>query len=241
VSTVYTASQAAQRSKAVSSWRVGYCLNFVWTCISAGKSYNCGSANEAWTRAAQKVSTGTPPAGAPVYFRGGTYGHIAISIGGGFIRSTDFPTKGHVGTTTINDLCREWYGTTANYRGWSRDLCGDPIPGLQAVWHAPVPAKPSNLRIDVSDIRPGKRDTASTTDIARFKALLWRRMSPAYRDKHWAAWNAEARGYWGPAGQQVLFDLYHWLTVSKGWAPVSKTGGVWPGDNVVKNVGGIPI
>ena len=241
MSTTRTASQAAARSLLYSYYQVGYCLNFVWNCISAPKSYGCPDANAAWSRATQKVRTGTPPAGAPVYFSGGSHGHIAISLGGGRIRSTDWPVKGRVGTTTIGDLCREWYGSQSNYRGWSRDLCGDPIPGLQPVWHAPVPAKPTNLRIDVSDVRPGHRDTSTTTDIARFKALLWRRMSQSYRDKHWTAWNAEARGYWGPAGQQVLFDLYAWLTRSAGWKPVSKVGGVWPGPDVVRNVGGIPI
>lgn len=138
MSTTRTAAQAAARSLLYSYYQTGYCLNFVWNCISAPKSYNCYDANEAWSRAAHKVTTGTPPAGAPVYFRGGSHGHIAISIGGGRIRSTDWPSKGRVGTVNINDLCRDWYGTTDNYRGWSRDLCGDPIPGLQVTTSTPT-------------------------------------------------------------------------------------------------------
>jgi len=244
--TTRSASQAVARARLFSTYEQGKCLNFVWNALDAPQRIYCGSAIESWSRATRKVTTGIPPAGAPIYFRGGSWGHIAISLGNGWMRTTDWKTgygswKGSVGNCTINDLCREWYGTTANYLGWSRDLAGHLISGLQPVWHAPVPAKPTNLRIDVSDVRPGHRDTSTTTDIARFKALLWRRMSQSYRDKHWTAWNAEARGYWGPAGQQVLFDLYAWLTRSAGWKPVSKVGGVWPGPDVVRNVGGIPV
>ena len=178
MSTTRTASQAAARSLLYSRYTVGYCLNFVWNCISAPKSYGCPDANAAWTRATQKVRTGTPPAGAPVYFRGGAHGHIAISLGGGRIRSTDWPTKGRVGTTTIGDLCREWYGSQSNYRGWSRDLCGDPIPGLQIVASAT-----DRMSVDLSspiriqDLKIGKTNGA----VGRFQKALWNIHGRTYR------------------------------------------------------------
>lgn len=142
--TTYSASQAVQRANAETSWAVGMCLNFVWHCIAEPHSYGLPDANSAWDAATQKVTTGTPPPGAPVYFRGFAHGHIALSLGGGRIRSTDWPTKGRVGTTTIGDLCRDWYGSQANYLGWSRDFAGDPIRGLEetSTNYSPPPVIP---------------------------------------------------------------------------------------------------
>ena len=51
-----------------------------------------------------------PPPGVPVYFRNprSKYGHIALSLGGGRIRSTDWPRAGVVGNTTIGEQERAW-------------------------------------------------------------------------------------------------------------------------------------
>ena len=72
--TVYTAAQAAARARAYSTYKVGYCLNFVWHCIDYPKVAGLASANAAWSAARQKVTSGTPPAGAPVYWSGGSTG-----------------------------------------------------------------------------------------------------------------------------------------------------------------------
>jgi hypothetical protein len=53
-------------------------------------------------------------------------GHVALSLGGGKIRSTDWPSKGKVGTTTIATLNRTW--TKQRYRGWSEDINGVRLP-----------------------------------------------------------------------------------------------------------------
>lgn len=135
--TTRTASQAVARARLYSTYQQGMCLNFVWNALDAPQRIYCGSAIESWSKATRRLTTGVPPAGAPIYFRGGSYGHIALSLGGGWMRTTDWRTgygswKGSVGNCTINDLCREWYGTTANYLGWSRDYAGQIISGLEA-------------------------------------------------------------------------------------------------------------
>ena len=131
----YSSTQAVTRARAVSRWTTNMCLNFVFHCVTE-KSAGLYDANAAWTAARQKVTRGVPPAGAPVYFQGGKHGHIALSVGGGKIRSTDWRTgygfsAGSVGEATINDVAMEFFGTTSAYRGWSRDYAGQIIRGLE--------------------------------------------------------------------------------------------------------------
>lgn len=141
----YSAEQAVSRANAVAKWQTAMCLNFVFNCLTE-VSAGLYDANAAWTAAKQK-ETSTPPAGAPVYFAGYTHGHIAISLGGGRIRSTDVPyatpkgTLAPVGNTTIGDIERDW-GIT--YRGWSRDYAGQIIRGLEetSTNYSPPPVIP---------------------------------------------------------------------------------------------------
>jgi len=69
-----------------------------------------------------------PPAGVPVYFLGSQYGHITLSVGGGRIRSTDYPNRGVVSEVGITTLARAW---GRQYAGWSEDLVGRKIPGVR--------------------------------------------------------------------------------------------------------------
>lgn len=68
-----------------------------------------------------------PPAGVPVYWGGGSQdnGHIAVSLGGGMVRSTDAAGPGRVGTVPLDFPTREW---EMPYLGWSEDLYGHDIP-----------------------------------------------------------------------------------------------------------------
>lgn len=73
-----------------------------------------------------------PPRGVPVAFNGGSkgYGHRAISLGAGRIRSTDMTSSGYkagnVGTTTIHQIERSM---GVRYLGWSETITGIMIPG----------------------------------------------------------------------------------------------------------------
>ena len=52
----------------------------------------------------------TPPKGAIVFFSAGRngYGHICISVGGGNVVSTDIPSSGRVGVTSIAAIEKAW-------------------------------------------------------------------------------------------------------------------------------------
>jgi hypothetical protein len=86
---------------------------------------------DAWTHAQHvDLIPGDPPAGVPIWYGPGTgsrFGHVAISLGGGRIRSTDCPRDGMVGDTDLHWPQRRW---GHDYRGWSTSIGGQPIPGI---------------------------------------------------------------------------------------------------------------
>lgn len=97
---------------------VGKCLWHVQHCYRSPHMFP--SAIMQWHNANRKhYGDRTPPIGAPVYFQGGRYGHIAIYIGGGRVRSTDVGGAGRMGTCSI-DWFRTHWGYT--YLGWSGDI-----------------------------------------------------------------------------------------------------------------------
>jgi hypothetical protein len=69
-----------------------------------------------------------PPRGTPVAWSGGRngFGHRAISLGGGRIRSTDAGGPGKVATVELGWVERNW---GLRYLGWSETITGLPIPG----------------------------------------------------------------------------------------------------------------
>lgn len=85
-------------------------------------------AEDMWKAAKIRYQGDTnPPAGVPVYWGGGSQdnGHIAVSLGGGMIRSTDAAGAGKVGTVPLDFPTRAW---GMPYLGWSDDLYGNEIP-----------------------------------------------------------------------------------------------------------------
>lgn len=98
------------------------CLQAVRTCFGIPARYQ--SAQEAWEHSEQR--SGPPPLGAPIWFRVGKLGHIAIAAEPGMCWTIDFRRRGrfdHVSTWT---LAQRW----GPYLGWSSTLNGQPIPGL---------------------------------------------------------------------------------------------------------------
>jgi hypothetical protein len=169
-----------------------------------------------------------------VYWGGGTFGHIALSVGGGKVRSTDWPDKGVVGEVSIEKLTRVW---NKPYRGWSSDFAGVPIPGLGgapsiAATGAAAGAGGS-APIDDEAIRPGKRNEA----VRRFNKVLWDSMPADYRAAHHKAWMNEAADLYGPVAQEVCFDKYAMLNKKnpKKWPLPTKP--VWPGPGLLRHLG----
>jgi len=106
----------------------GYCLQ--WTREQADIPAGFPDAATAWRHAAGKHSGDrTPPAGAAVYWTGGSrgFGHIAISLGDGRVRSTDAGGAGQVSTVKVGWVSKEW---GLRYAGWSNSINGYVIPGV---------------------------------------------------------------------------------------------------------------
>lgn len=130
--------QAVENALKVNTYPVGMCARFTreqYGVPALGDFDGDGDA-DAWDmwQASRLKNPGdkNPPAGAPVFWSGGSkgHGHAAVSLGGGRVRSTDRPIAGRVGTTTIDDITRSW-GMT--YLGWTEDLYGHLIEdGRQA-------------------------------------------------------------------------------------------------------------
>jgi hypothetical protein len=127
-----TGAKAVAYARTITRWPVGYCLKYVRTCFGISGKYP--SAISAWNNAKHRhgPSSAVPP-GVPVFFRGGRYGHVAISVGNGKCRSTDYPRRGVVSEVAISTLAKNW---NYPYLGWTEDLNG------VRIYSKPAAAKP---------------------------------------------------------------------------------------------------
>lgn len=117
------------------------CLYTVW--VAFGKPHTLGrlaghtfaTATEAYQYTTKRHTDRNPPPGVPVWFgstAGPRYagdkhwpdGDVAVSIGGGRLTATDYPTYGHIGTCTIAQREQQ---TGRVYLGWSEDFLGNDI------------------------------------------------------------------------------------------------------------------
>ncbi|HEX3828689.1 MAG TPA: hypothetical protein VHV82_15600 [Sporichthyaceae bacterium] len=101
------------------------CLGFVRTTFGLPEVQS--SAIRAWEAAKYKHRRdANPPAGVPVFWSGGSSGrgHVAVSLGDGWIVSTDFPYTGHIAKGRLADIAADW---GLNYLGWTEDLEGERI------------------------------------------------------------------------------------------------------------------
>lgn len=123
-----------------SSWQPpGMCQQFTRMTFNVGSGFP--SAHDAWYGADHRHPETNPlkiPRGVPTYWLGGSrgFGHAAVSLGSGLVRSTDWPYSGRVGTARITDI---W----SNQRlvGWTEDINNvtvweDPGPVLDASYIA---------------------------------------------------------------------------------------------------------
>jgi len=103
----------------------GMCLKYVRTWWEVASLY--GSAIEAWNGARHKhPGDRKPPNGAPLFYRGGNYGHIVIAdINHQGMRSTDCHSSRQVSDDDIGWTERTW---GYEYLGWTEDLNGVLLP-----------------------------------------------------------------------------------------------------------------
>jgi hypothetical protein len=126
---VYDAETTASRAEADQVNDPGYCLQQCRIWAGIGALYP--DAATAWRNTNHRhPGDRNPPRGAPVYWTGGSagYGHIAISLGEGRVRSTD---AGGTGKVATRDLA--WFDThwpSLDYAGWAEDINEVTIPDI---------------------------------------------------------------------------------------------------------------
>lgn len=126
---VRTPSQAIAKALTITHGYGGMCLAFVQDCFGATPTQP--SAIACWNSSPRKhpaTSTNGIPVGAPIFFapHGSPYGHVALYLGGGIMRTTNSAT-GRIHSDPVS----LWTGTYG-YRllGWTGDIEGQDIPGL---------------------------------------------------------------------------------------------------------------
>jgi hypothetical protein len=107
---------ALARAKSRETFASNMCLKFVRTRYGVPGLAPDAAQGFAMTN---RRHTSTPPPGVPVWWTGGAHGHVAISAGGGYVLSTDWPRAGSVGRVSIRTLTDRW---NKRYRGWSEDI-----------------------------------------------------------------------------------------------------------------------
>lgn len=125
---VFTAEQSARNAEADTKNDPGMCQQQtrIWCGIGGGYP----DASTAWkhTNDRHPGDRTNIPRGAAVYWTGGSkgFGHAALSLGNGKIRSTDAAGRGVVGTRTLEWFDQNW--PSLRYAGWSWDINEVTIP-----------------------------------------------------------------------------------------------------------------
>lgn len=115
-------NEAARAFKKKTHNQVGKCL---WECQEIYPTNHWyPSAWSQWQNAKKKHTGKKALVGAPMYYRGGQYGHVVLYVGNGMVRSTDAGGAGKMATVPIEWFQRAW---GYEYVGWSEDLGGKMI------------------------------------------------------------------------------------------------------------------
>jgi hypothetical protein len=125
-----TAAETAESAMSSTYNVPGHCLQ--WSREQADIPSKYTDATTAWEHATgRQPADPNPPRGAAVYWTGGTsgYGHIAISLGHGLVRSSDAGGSGQVATVPLRRISADW---DLHYAGWADSINGFRIPGVPA-------------------------------------------------------------------------------------------------------------
>ncbi|HPE27627.1 MAG TPA: peptidoglycan-binding protein [Saccharofermentans sp.] len=144
-----TGRQAAKAFKEKKTNRVNMCL---WECQEIYPTNHWyPSAWSQWQNAKDKSEVlKRIPLGAPIYFRGGRSGHVALYVGNGEVRSTDAGGRGIMATVPIS-----WFIDAWGYEpvGWSKDLGGKMIDFI------------TTIEVSVKSLKPGVDDSESVKQL----------------------------------------------------------------------------
>jgi hypothetical protein len=125
---VRDAEATARNAEGSTSNGVGMCLQ--WSRERAGIPALFPDAATAWRNAFHRhKGDRDPPRGAMAYWLGGSqgYGHIAVSLGGGRIRSSDANGPGRPATVPLAWVEDHW---GMPYAGWADNVNDQVIPGV---------------------------------------------------------------------------------------------------------------
>lgn len=127
--TINTTAQAVSKANSITTGYAGMCLLFVQTCYNAQARYS--SAWNAWIASKHKHETtdvSKIPVGAPIWFKplGNPYGHVAINLGNGYMRTTNSATK-----RVETDKISTWQHWGYQLVGYTTDIEDQAIPDLQ--------------------------------------------------------------------------------------------------------------
>jgi len=159
----------------------GMCLQ--WSRTRADIAALFPDAATAWKHALDRHKGDTkPPRGAMCYWLGGSkgYGHIAVSLGGGQVRSTDVPTGGKIGTVPLAWFEQHW---GLPYAGWADNVNDVRIPGVGAEMNEDDWARMEKLiqRVWTDKMTVTQPGTGEDTQKARQQVLreLWQKVTRA--------------------------------------------------------------
>lgn len=137
------------------------CLMFVRMSFNVGPRY--GSAITAYYNTNSRHTSWPPPKAVPVWWAGGRYGHVALSIGDGTCWSNDYVRRGKIDRVRISSITNGW-----NYRylGWSEDINEVKIY---------VPAQPI---LDISNVVWAAKNSGNAVNGAKLKKALAAEVGP---------------------------------------------------------------
>src|SRR5215471_1223651 len=190
-----SANAAVATANRYTTCQEGMCLKYVHIWLEIGSLYP--TAISAWNHARYRHAGSTPPRGAPTFWADGSTGagHIALSLGGGNIRSTDVYSSYHVSSVPLTWIRNNW---GLPYLGWSEDLNGVNIPWLRTL-SIPINVSLSAVQAAAkSDPRlPTGTKTHAKDVLPVERALVHERLLlPQYADGSYGTKTIEAYAGW---------------------------------------------
>jgi hypothetical protein len=176
------------------SYPVGYCLR--WVREQFGVSAYYRYAYQVWQNCPSKlrhVTSDAPPRGTIALYRApgtsGYPGHIAISIGGGYIVSTDLPYSGRIGVVHYRAPERKWGLSYVGYTRWVNQ---------RSVWAPFIDASNVAAVARKSRSRSGLQSVWGPPGVARVEYRLYRRGLLAKRrvNRWWNKYSTAAYAAW---------------------------------------------
>lgn len=174
-----TPQQALQKASDTTRWAVGMCDNFVANMFGYTASGYPTAQNHWNSIPSQDKHPGdmNAPAGALMFWGGGSAGHVALSDGHGGIFTTDYPSAGQVSHVDASVISKSW---GKPYLGWSLPVFQGqvgsvsdasftvPVPGTNGVT---IPTSPGDIAGSVGSATIGALTSAFGTD---FKDIVQR-------------------------------------------------------------------